>query len=275
MRVLLLLTAACAALVLAGSAGAGQQSYMDSTGEVPGSADVSGVSVTNDLNAGTITFQVQTNWPAWDPNTFFAILVDSDQNASTGTAGFDYVVTGDRFGGTVVNTVNPLVVPATSSLGNGLWTVTARTSDLGNPQAISFFVLTEVGQDQLHPFTDRAPDNGTWSYSLVPPPPPPPPPAPTPPPAPVQPDVLSAAGTWAGKPTHGRLFHVGMTMALSDGTVAKARKVTCRASLGGKTFARSCTFRVPKAAKGRRLVVKMAGTYAGQSYARTYGFRVG
>ena len=266
-----MLTAACAALVLVGAAGAGQQSYMDSTGEVPGSADVSGVSVSNDLTAGTITFQVQTNWPAWDANTFFAILVDSDQNASTGTAGFDYVITGDRFGGTVVNTVNPLVVPATSSLSNGLWTVTARTSDLANTQALSFFVLTEVGQDQLHPFTDRAPDSGTWSYSLVPPPPPPPP---TPPPAPAKPTVVAAAGTWSGKPTHGKLFHVGMALKLSDGTTAKARRVTCSARVGGKPAAHTCTFRVPKSSKGRRLVVTITGTYAGATYYRTYGFRV-
>ena len=274
MKVLFILFAACAALALAGSAGAGSQSFMDSTGEVPGSADMSGVSVSNDLAAGTITFQVQTNWPAWDPNTFFAILVDSDQSESTGTAGFDYVLTGDRWGGTVVNTSHPLVVPASSSLSNGLWTVTARTADIGNPQAINFFALTEVGPDQANPYTDRAPDTGTWSYSLVPPPPPPPPPAPGPPPPPPTPDVVSAAGTWAGKPTHGKMFHVGLAVALADGTTAKARSVHCSASLAGKTFARTCTFRVPKAAKGRRIVVKVAGTYAGGTYAHAYGFRV-
>ena len=263
MRVALLLSAACAALVLAGSAGAG--SYMDSTGEVPGSADISGVSVSNDLSAGTITFQAQTNWPGWDANTFFAILVDVDQNASTGTAGFDYVITGNGHGGTVVNTVSPLVVPAqSSSLSNGLWTVTVRTSDIRNPQAISFFVLTQVGPDQRNPYQDRAPDTGTWNYSLVPQAPPPP----------ATPTIVSAAGTWVGYPTHGKRFHVGMTLSLSNGTVAKASKVACRASLGGKSFARACAFRLPKTSKGRKLVVRAIGTYGKDSYVQTYAFRV-
>lgn len=265
MRVLVLLSAALAALVLAGVAGA-DQSYGDGSGEVAGSADIGAVTVSNDLATGRVTFQVGTNWPAWDPNTFFAILVDSDQNAATGTAGFDYVLTGDRWGGSVVNTVTPHVAQAQSSLAGGVWTITVNSADIGNPQAISFFALTQVGPDQAHPLEDRAPDSGTWTYSLVPPPPP----APT---------VASAAPTWAGRPVHGKTFRVtGLSVALSDGTQATATGVLCSATLAGKRLAGggpgACAFRLPKTAKGRRLVVKVAGSYGATSVSGIYKSRV-
>jgi hypothetical protein len=268
MRVALLLSAALAALVLAGSAGAGQ-SYLDRSGEVGGSADIGAVAVSNDLAAGTLTFQVGTNWPGWDPNTFFAILVDSDQNAATGTAGFDYVLTGNRLGGTVVNTVTPHVAQAQSSLAGGVWTLTVNTADIGNPQAISFFALTQVGPDPAHPLEDRAPDTGTWTYSLVPPPPPPPP----------VPTVSAVAPTWIGSPIHGKRFRVtGLMVALSDGTKARAFGVGCSATLAGKRIAgvgsSGCTFRLPKAARGRKLVVNVVGSYAAAPVRATYASRV-
>ena len=271
MRVVLLLSAALAALVLAGVAGAGGQSYTDGTGEVAGSADISGVSVSSD--GGSYTFQVQTNWPAWDANTFFAILVDSDRNASTGTAGFDYVVTGDRFGGTVVNTTHPHVDQVASSLGNGLWTVTVPAAAIGNPSAINFFVLTQVGPDQANPYQDRAPDSGTWSY---------PPAAPAPPPAPAPahaPSVASFAATYIATPAHGKPFRIwGLNVSLSNGTVTNAKHLACRATLGGAPFVGAgrggCSFRLPKASKGKRFVVKVSGSYASASLAKRYAFRV-
>lgn len=271
MRVILLLLAAVAALALAGSAGAGGgQSYMDSTGEVAGSADVSGVSVSSD--GGSFTFQVQTNWPAWDPNTFFAILVDSDQNPATGTAGFDYVVTGDRFGGTVVNTVHPHVDQISSSLANGLWTVTVPSSSIGSPSAIDFFVLTQVGQDQANPYQDRAPNTGTWSYPAAAPP------APAPAPAPA-PTVASYAARFLSKPTHGRPFRIwGLGVSLSDGTAANAKHMACRATLGGVAFTGAglggCSFKLPTTSKGKRFVVTVSGSYARTSLAKSYAFRV-
>jgi hypothetical protein len=263
MKVVLSLLVAVAAITLVGSASAGQ-SFVDPRGEVPGSADIGSVTVTNDLSAGTITFQVGTNWPDWDSNTFFAILVDSDQNPATGTGGFDYVLTGNRQGGTVVNTAQPLVVPAQSSLENGVWTLTARTADIGNPQAISFFVLTQVGPDQRNPYEDRAPDTGTWDYSLVPPPPP---------------TVKTAAARWTGNPVHGKAFRIsGVTVSLSDGTVAQGSGTVCAATLAGKRLPGSgpggCTFRLPKTSKGRRLVVKVTSSYGDTQLLGTYAFRV-
>ena len=258
-----------AALALTGAALAGgQSSYMDPTGEVPGSADVSGVSVSSD--GSSFTFQVQTNWPAWDPNTFFAILVDSDQNAATGTAGFDYVVTGDRWGGTIVNTVHPLVVQTQSSLSNGLWTVTVPASAIGNPQAISFFVLTQVGPDQANPIEDRAPNSGTWSFPPAAPAPPPPPPVPT---------VVSYNATYAAAPVHGKAFRVtGLSLSLSNGSFAHAKALTCRATLAGRQFLggglSGCAFRLPKSAKGKRFVVTVTGSYASASLTKSYAFRV-
>ena len=261
----LVVLAALAALVLgASAASAGGQSYQDEGGEVPGSADISGVTVTND--ASSVTFSVQTSWGAMDANTFFAILLDADQNPATGTSGFDYVVTGNRYGGTVVNTTTPLVLKVPSSYSGGLWTVTVPLADIGNSQAFDFFVLTQVGANQAHPLEDRAPDTGTWQY---------PPPAPAPPPPP-PPTVASVAVAHVGAPAHGKIFRVtGLTVELSDGSSTVAAALTCSARLGGKALAgRGCAYRLPKTAKGRRLVVRVAGSYGATPLRGTYVSRV-
>jgi hypothetical protein len=266
MRVVLAACAAIAALTLVGSAGAGQQSYMDATGDSAG-ADVSGVSVTTDPGAGTITFQVQTNLGGWDENTFLAVLVDADQNTATGTSGFDYVLAAAQHGGTLVNTVTPHVVQEPSTLVNGLWTETIRAADIGNPSAFDFFVLTQTGPDPHFPIEDRAPDTGVWTYPTAPPPPPPPP-APT---------VSAAAVTHSAiVPTHGKTFRItGLALSLSDGTSAVAAGLNCSAWLGGKALAvRSCAYRLPKTAKGRRLVVRVSGVFGVTPVSGTYASRV-
>jgi hypothetical protein len=269
MRVVLSVLVAAAAFALVGVASAGSQSYMDSTGEVPGSADVSGVSVTDD--GATITFQAQTSLGDWAPNTFFAILVDSDQNSATGTAGYDYIVTGDHFGGTVISTATHVVLQTTSSLGNGLWTVSLPASWIGSPSAFSFVVLTQTGPDPAHPYEDRAPDTGNWMYPAVTAPPPP---APVP-----GPTVLSFAASYGAAPAHGKAFRVyGMHVTLSDGSGHNANRVACTATLAGRQFLggglNGCNFRLPKTAKGKRLVVKVSGSYAAATFAKTCVFRV-
>lgn len=269
MRVLLVVIAAVAALTLAGSAAA-DQSYSDPCCDASGGGDVTGVSVATNQSAGTVTFTVQTNLGGLDANTFLAVLLDSDQNPATGTAGFDYVVTGNRYGGTLVNTVTPHVVTAQSSFANGVWTVTVGLDAIGNPKAFDFFVLTQTGPDPRFPEQDRAPDTGVWTYDVVPPPPPPPPPAPT---------VASVAPTWHGSPVHGKVFRVtGLAVGLSDGTKASVSSVTCAATLAGRRLggagAGGCSFALPKSAKGRRLVVTVRGAYGAAHLARTSAFRV-
>jgi hypothetical protein len=269
MRVVLAAFAAIAALTLASSAGAGQQSYMDPGGD-SGGADVSGVSVTTDPGAGTITFQVQTNLSAWDANTFFAVLIDADQNAGTGQAGFDYIAAADQHGGTLVNIVHPYVIQEPSSLVNGLWTETIRAADIGNSSAFNFFVLTQTGPDPRNPLEDRAPDAGTWTYPAAPPPPPPPPPAPT---------VSTVGVTYAGLPTHGKSFRVtGLALGLSDGTAAAATGLTCTATLGAKRLAGTgvggCQFTLPKRSKKQRLTLSVSGAYASSPVAKTSIWRV-
>jgi hypothetical protein len=266
MRVVLAACAAIAALTLAGSAGAGSQSYLDPGGDSAG-ADISGVSVVTDPAAGTITFQVQTSLGGWEPNTFLAVLIDADQNPATGSSGFDYVAAADAQGGTLINISHPYVTQESSTMTNGLWTETIHASDIGNPSAFDFFVLTQTGPDPRNPLEDRAPDAGTWTYPAAPPPPPPPPPAPT---------VVSAAATWVGTPVHGKAFRIGgIAVTLSDGSRAAASGVACTATLGGKAIpARGCVLRLPKTAKGRRLVVRVAGTYGAAPVGGTYAFRV-
>lgn len=263
---------ALAVLALTGSAFA-DQSYTDTTGEVAGSADISTVAVANNPSAGTITFTVTTNYTAaFDDNTLFGILADTDSNASTGLQGFDYLIGVGNNGAVVVNTSTLSGVPETqSSVSNGVWTITVPVTDVGSPTgAINFVAFTDIGPDPNNPIEDDAPDNGVWTYQMVQPPPPPPPPAPKP--APVT--VTSVTLVTPGAPTHGKWWHAGLSVKLSSGSQAKATGLKCSATLGGKHFSSACSFKLPANAKGEKLSVKVTGKYKTKSLSKSASYTV-
>ena len=284
MKLLFVAAATAAALVLAGTALA-DQTFNDSTDETTGSADISTVAVSNDPTAGTVTFAVQTNMTTLETNSEIDILVDADQNASTGSTngGFEYLFgldpggwyftswNGSQFAD--VASVTDLAV----QFSNGLATFTVPVADLNNPQGFNFGAITFRGPDPNNPIVDQAPDNGVWSYTLTTPPPPPTTTTAPPPPAPVT--VSSVAVASAGVPTHGKVFHIsGLTVDLSNGVETKAKSLKCSATLGGKHLAGTgtggCTFHLPATAKGKKLVVKVTGAYKSTKLAKTKTFKV-
>jgi hypothetical protein len=91
--------------------------------------------------------------------------------------------------------------------------------------------------------------------------------------------VSAVAAAYFATPTHGKPFRIyGLNVTLSDGTRATASQLTCRATLGGRQFLggglTGCAFKLPKTAKGKRLVVTVTGNYASASLSKTYAFRV-
>lgn len=284
MKLLLVAAAAAAALMLAGTALA-DQTFNDSTNETSGSADISTVAVSNDPTAGTVTFAVQTNLTTLEANSEIDLLVDADQNASTGSTsgGFEYLFGLDP-GGWFFSTWNgsdfadaASVTDLTVHFVNGLATFTVPVADLNSPQAFNFGALTFRGPDPNNPIIDQAPDSGVWSYTMTTPPPPPTTTTTAPPPAPVT--ISSVAVASAGVATDGKVFRIsGLTVDLSNGVETKAKSLKCSATLGGKHLAGTgtggCTFHLPKSAKGKKLVVKVTGTYKSSKLAKTKTFKV-
>jgi hypothetical protein len=278
---MLVALAAVAALVLAGAAAA-DQTFNDSTGETSGSADISSVAVVNDPAGGTITFTVATNMTTLEANSEFDVLVDSDQNAATGTSsgGFDYLFgldpsgyffakwNGSAFADAGVK--DPFV-----TFSNGTMNFKFAAADLGSPTAINFGVLTFRGPDPNNPVIDQAPDSGLWSYTFVTAAPPPTTtttPPPPPPPTPVTIDSVTAV--YAGVPKHGASFRITkLDVDLSNGVEVKASGLKCSATVGGAhlagTGAGGCTLHLPKTSKGKKLVVKVSGHYKGKTVSNT------
>lgn len=275
LKLMAVIAAAVAALVLTAAASAGE-TYTDSTGEVAGAVDITTVSVSNDPVAKTVTFAVTTNLTtAPDDNTFLAIPIDSDMNVTTGQGGFDYVVVGSNQGFAVVNETTSTPVPESGSVANGVWTVTVPAADIGNPLAFRFGVLTETGPDPNNPIDDVAPDTGVWLYALDQAPVT----APSPAPKPVVPQVSFVTPAYAGTPKAGKPFRISsLAVHLSTGTTVKATALRCTATLGGKHLAGSgtggCTFRLPATAKGKKLVVHVKGKYRSVGVGGAYTFKV-
>jgi hypothetical protein len=270
-RVMLVAIAAAAALALAGAAAA-DQTYTDGAGEVAGSADISTVAVSNNPTTGTLTFGVTTNYTAaFDDNTLFGILMDTDNNASTGLGGFDYLLAVSNQGAVAIATATLSGhAEAQSSVANGVWTITVPVADVGSPTSLNFGVITQLGPDPNNPIEDVAPDSGIWTYQMVASPPPPPPP----PPPPAKVTIDSVTAVYAGVPKHGVSFRITkLDVDLSNGVEVKATSVKCSAAVGGAhvagTGAGGCTLHLPTTSKGKQLVVKVTGHYKAKAVSNT------
>jgi hypothetical protein len=268
------LLVAVAALVFAGNALA-DTTFTDASGETAGSADITTIVASNDATAHTFKFAVQiANMPTWEPNSEIDIVFDSDQNAATGQQGFDYLFFVDSTGPGFGKWDGTKWVPApsstiTSQYTNGLLTVVFGEADIATAvgKTFNFGVLSFRGPDPANPIVDTA---GVYAYTLAA--------APAPPPV-VKPATVASTSVTATVAKAGAKFRVGpFEVNLSDGTVVSATAVKCTATLGGAklkgTGAGGCTFALPKAAKKKRLVVKVSGVYAGAKVSKTVTYVV-
>jgi hypothetical protein len=149
---------------------------------------------------------------------------------------------------------------------NGLLSVVFHEADIAAVQAFSFGVITFRGADPANPAIDSG---GQWTYTLAT--------APVVKPKPVT--VTSTSVVAASPPKAGASFRVaGYAVNLSDGSLVDATAVRCTATLGGKkitgTGAGGCTFKLPKTAKKKRLVVKVSGVYNGARISKTVTYVV-
>jgi hypothetical protein len=239
----------------------GDSTYSDHSGDAP--LDITAVTVGKD---GThITFRVDLpNAPSLGDDDHLVLAIDTDRNEQTGDHGLEYALALDNWGSVVAKWNGSHLVPATSQAqasadyAEGAASISIEWSDLGRPTAFSFFVVAFRGQDR-----DDAPDLGSWEY------------------APPNPAITAGTPSFAPRqPRAGRTFAVPrVSLHLDDDTSLPPDYYSCRATIGGVRLAPSgsgsCSWTLPRTARGKRLVVVVTVGLSGKELKLPpYAFRV-
>ncbi|MDX6422604.1 MAG: hypothetical protein QOI67_75 [Gaiellaceae bacterium] len=241
----------------------------DVAGDSGGAPDITGVTIANDLS-GNVLFVIQVgNREGFVAKDLVAIFLDTDRSVGTGGlgAGIDYIIGIDaavpaiglaRWTGTAFEDV----VPTTLRGGWGAgYAALINKTELGNTTAFDFQVVTQL--DETDGF-DRAPETAFGTYTIAPP------------------HIASIVPRFSPTaPRGGATFRLqSVALAFESEEKGVAASFTCRATLAGKrvkgTGAGGCTFKLPKTAKGKQLVVTVSATPTGGK-AQTfpaYKFRV-
>ena len=270
---LVVVAALCASPALSSVANHNPVEVADPAGDSNGAPDITGVTVANDLS-GLILFVVEVgNRSGFAANDDVLIYIDSDRSAATGFpergGGVDYLLGIDattqqislgRWNGSGFETA-----PGTTLRGtwvNG-YVAGVNHSELGATGAFAFFVRTRLqggASNQL----DVAPADAYFSYTLSPP------------------HIESIGPRFSpAAPRAGSTFRVSsVRLQFETAESALAAAFTCRATLAGKrirgTGRGGCSFKLPKSARGKRLVLTISATAAGGQAEtfRPYAFRV-
>ena len=295
---LVLLGAAFALLVAAsegrsaqGAAATNSATFQDSTGEDTSAPDITSVTVANDDQAN-LTFTINVaNRPTLTGDMVFLVPIDSDANPSSGSADFggaDYIIELDgpldgrstaalfRWDGTDFTATGVSQSTLIFSYANGP-TLKLNASEIGGTRRFGVSVLAlsglVLGPDGEPVFTnvrsDPAPDRGSYTYDVKI----------TPPSL-----VLGNGGSRPLRPAAGKVFSQFVSVARSDGAALQGGTATCRATIGGARVAAraavvsgtraSCTFRVPKTAKGKMSRVTVAVSSGGLGATKSFSARV-
>ena len=245
---------------LAGSAHAAATvnpaTFTDTQNDSGTAPDVRTVVVSNDAALTKYTFRINVAQLTLPSNVLVFILMDTDQNAATGTSGIDYVIVCDESNGSVGllhwnGTQLALVSAPTLSASDDSTSVTASIgkSDIGNGAGLNFAVLTVEGESVTAGHVDSAPDQGAWSYQL----------------AAAAPLTLAASSLRAPRSVKaGKTFTVTMLVARSDTGAYVNDEIggttSCQATVAGKRVKllgagfvettspelAACLFRAPK-----------------------------
>jgi hypothetical protein len=258
--------------------------FQDSTGEEPGSPDISTIVVSND-DAATITFRINTpNKAQYSSDVAIVMFLDSDANQSTGdpeSLGADYII--QLIQGEILLFKwdgSDFTISATQASLSYSWasgpTIRINASDLSNTRKFNFDV-TAVANIAFDPTTgaidcaackrDFAPTIGFFQYLVKI----------------TKPTlVVKSLKPTPAKPAAGKPFTLRLVAARSDtGAVVQNGRVTCLGRLGSARLtasvqrvqagAATCTWNIPANAKGKSfrgsVAVAFEGLKAQQSYA--------
>jgi hypothetical protein len=258
-----------AVLTLAPAAGA-TAVYSDAAGDSGTAVDLKGVTVTSDA-AGRVVFRIDAPGVA-DGDNWLLVALDTDMNPLSGDVGmlgadyaFEVDAGGYGFGRWTGSAWEKAPYSTVSVFGGSGITIVVNRSELGNTNEFDFWVRSGKGDAGPGAYDD-APDDGTYNYSL----------------AVGGVDIrdvvvqtVPAAGPHAGKSF--TLSATGVAVG-NDASTVEPDSYTCTAVLGGRKVVGSgtgrCTFRIPKKARGKRLVVTVTAVYEGTAKATRLVFKV-
>jgi hypothetical protein len=223
--------------------------------------------VTNDNQAITIGIHFH-NRAAISTGDTVSILLDTDLSLDTGEVGTgaEYEIVLDsagaqlkRWDGTtfVSTSATPLPMHWVRDYGPML---TLRRKLIGDPAGFHFALVSVNGQAG-----DRAPNAGSWSYSL-------------------SPFVLEMKSPSHGPALAGRPFSARAVVMRSDFNIPLTQGVIrCTAKLGGRQLAGkrmfannriACTWRLPRRARGKRILGTLSVTFQHVTAHRSFSVRV-
>lgn len=266
------------ALLLAGSAASRPVAEMnairitDATGDSGAAPDIRYVDVGNDVVKGPIVMWVETpNRASLAADDEVGLVLDTDLNGSTGQAGFDYIVAGDasETGALLRWDGSGFVQVPASTLEWDWYTsrwvrVSIQPADLGGTRGFNFVAYSANGESY-----DFAPDGAPASYSLR-----------------SGPIVLTFSG-FAVRPkvarAGSRQTAVLVVTREDIADVLEVGTIGCAAVVAGKRIpvrkgwtdaGASCSYVIPRAAKGKALKVTLSVAYGGRMVSRTYTGKV-
>lgn len=264
----MLATAAVAAGAILGVAGGAAASnsdfWTDTAGDSGSAADVTRIDATND-DAGNITFRLTYgNRPGGlTADDEVHIWINSDGNPSTGDQyGYEYVI-GLTKGAAVLKRTTTAGLQDTPS---STFTASAdgtsakvNASEVGNTASFHFYVATVT---QIDHSIDYAPDADgyVFVYSLTAP----------------RPTQATVSFNPKAPKAGASVLATVVLVKLDDGSsvLGISLPLTCSATLNGRriratVIPSACVWKLPKSAKGRRLVITITVDYQGSK--KTFG----
>ena len=254
------------ALVLA--VGVGAAGFDDPVGDTEG-PDINAVTITHEGANLRVDIHV-ANRATLEAEEAVQAEIDLDSNANTGDDGIDlHALYVENEPAEVLLWQNDDYIETTRAT----ITWTANTAHVTVPLAlVTRAVKVEVaalgiGEDEetdepvapTEDPTDVAPDEGAYEYTVD---------------AEARKLVKSTLTFAPAQPRAGKAFRLsGASLEFNDVGTVKAATV-CSATLAGKKFGKGCSWRLPKTAKKKALVVRVAASYGGDAFPLTRRFVV-
>jgi hypothetical protein len=225
-----------------------------------------GEAVTNDNQTIMIGIHAH-NRSGFVPGDSYGIYLDTDMNAATGGGeiGAEYEIALDGSGARLEQWNGTSFQPSTATVpmqwAEGYGPVLALDrAAVGNPSGFRLVMVSAYGTDG-----DRAPDEGTWSYTVTP--------------LRLQAKPLSHGPAVAGKSFVARITVVrnDFDVPLDEGTIRCAARLGATSINGTGRFAHDrivCAWRLPSTARGKRLAGSVAVTFQGVQANRSFSVTV-
>ena len=265
---------ALAVLATAGTALAASSAsvFTDPSGDSGTAPDVTEVQVGNDVVAGPIVLWITApNRTALGGSEGVITYLDTDLNGGAGNAeqggadfGIETMASGSRLyrwdGADWAQTAAPSLRHEWFADQHAA-RIEVHPRDVGSPRGFNFYVVS-VNGDAI----DVAPDgDGLWSYSLA-----------------SGPLRLTKEGAAATPARAGRPFVLRLRVGRDDiNEILYDGRVTCSAKLGTATLrgtarpfgpnGSTCTWSLPRTARGKRISAKIVVAYGGASVAHSFG----